>query len=144
YGDDGTVEEDAPTRGKFYVKLKKFENYGLWGNFKVDYTDNDLAHVDRGLYGANLHYQSRDVTSFGEQRFLADGFAAEPGTVAGRDELRGTGGSLYFLRRQDVLEGSERVRIEIRDKDSGIVLSVKNLTPVLDYDIDYLQGRLLL
>ena len=75
---------------------------------------------------------------------MADGFAAEPGTVAGRDEFRGTGGSLYFLRRQDVLEGSERVRIEIRDKDSGMVLGVKNLTPVLDYDIDYLQGRLLL
>jgi flagellar motor protein MotB len=144
YGDDGTVEEDAPTRGKFYVKLKNGENYGLWGNFKIGYTDNYLAHVDRGLYGANLHTQSADATSFGEERFMADGFAAEPGTVAGRDELRGTGGSLYFLRRQDVLEGSERVRIEIRDKDSGLVLGVKNLTPVLDYDIDYLQGRLLL
>ncbi len=144
YGDDGTVEEDAPTRGKFYVKLKNGANYGLWGNFKIGYTDNTLAHVDRGLYGANLHTQSADATSFGEERFMADGFAAEPGTVAGRDELRGTGGSLYFLRRQDVLEGSERVRIEIRDKDSGLVLGVKNLTPVLDYDIDYLQGRLLL
>ena len=93
--------------------------------------------MDRGLYGANLHYQTRDATSFGEQRFMAEGFAADPGTVAGRDELRGTGGSLYFLRHQDVLEGSERVRIETRDKDSGLVLGVKNLTPVLDYDIDY-------
>jgi hypothetical protein len=36
------------------------------------------------------------------------------------------------------------VRIEIRDKDSGMVLGVKNLAPVLDYDIDYLQGRILL
>jgi hypothetical protein len=64
--------------------------------------------------------------------------------VAGRDEFRGTGGSLYFLHRQDLLGGSERVRIEVRDKDSGLVLAVKNLTPALDYDIDYLQGRLLL
>ncbi|ALC15225.1 flagellar motor protein MotB [Desulfuromonas soudanensis] len=144
YGDDGTVEEGAPTLGKFYLRVKKEETYGLWGNFKIAYTDNDLAHVDRGLYGANLHYQTGEATSFGEERFLADGFAAEPGTVAGRDEFRGTGGSLYFLRRQDILEGSERVRIEIRDKDSGLVLGVKNLTPVLDYDIDVLQGRLLL
>jgi flagellar motor protein MotB len=144
YGDDGTVEEDAPTRGKFYLKLKKDENYGLWGNFRIGYTENDLAHVDRGLYGANLHYQSPGATSFGERRLVVDGFAAEPGTVAGRDEFRGTGGSLYFLKRQDVLEGSERARIEIRDKDSGLVLGVKNLTPALDYDIDYLQGRLLL
>ncbi|HET8580112.1 MAG TPA: hypothetical protein VFL31_03860, partial [Nitrospiraceae bacterium] len=143
FGDDSTVVEDAPTSGKFYVKLKKDENYGLWGNFKVGYIDNDLAHVDRGLYGGNLHYQT-GVTSFGEKRFMIDGFAAEPGTVASRDEFRGTGGSLYFLRRQDILQGSERVRIEVRDKDSGIVLAVKNLTPALDYDVDYLQGRLLL
>jgi flagellar motor protein MotB len=144
FGDDGTVTEDAPTLGKFYLRLAKKENYGLWGNFKIGYTDTYLAHVDRGLYGANLHYQTLDTTSFGEQRFMIDGFAADPGTVAGRDEFRGTSGSLYFLRQQDVLEGSERVRIEIRDKDSGLVLGVKNLTPVLDYDVDYLQGRIVL
>jgi flagellar motor protein MotB len=144
YGDDSTVVEDAPTMGKFYARLSKDKNYGLWGNFRIAYTDTNLAHVDRGLYGANLHYETGDATSFGEPRLLLDGFAAEPGTVAGRDEFRGTSGSLYYLRRQDVLEGSERLRIEIRDKDSGMVLGVKNLTPVLDYDIDYLQGRILL
>jgi hypothetical protein len=36
------------------------------------------------------------------------------------------------------------MRIEVRDKDSGMVMAVKNLTPLLDYDIDYLQGRILL
>ena len=144
YGDDSTVVEGAPTMGKFYAKLSKDQNYGLWGNFKIAYTDNELAHVDRGLYGGNLHYQTRGVTSFGEQRFMFDGFAAEPGTVAGRDEFRGTGGSLYYLRRQDLLEGSEQVRIEVRDKDSGMVLDTKNLSPDVDYSIDYLQGRLLL
>lgn len=144
YGDDSTVEEGAPTLGKFYAKLMKHENYGLWGNFKVGYTGNTLAHVDRSLYGANLHLQSADTTSFGEERFYFDSFAAEPGTVAGRDEFRGTGGSLYFLRHQDILNGSERVRIEIRDKDSGMVMAVKNLTPALDYDVDYIQGRIML
>lgn len=144
FGDDSTVEEDAPTNGKFYLRLKKENTYGLWGNFKIGYTENDLAHVDRGLYGANLHIQPLDTTSFGEPRLLLDGFAADPGTVAGRDDFRGTDGSLYFLHRQDILEGSERVRIEVRDKDSGMVIAVKNLTPVLDYDIDYLQGRLVL
>jgi hypothetical protein len=144
YGDDATVTDDAPTRGKFYAKLKKDETYGLWGDFKIGYLDNDLAHVDRGLYGANLHFEPFEHTGFGEPRLLLDGFAADPGTVAGRDEFLGTGGSLYFLHQRDVLEGSERLRIEVRDKDSGIVLGVKNLTPVLDYDIDYIQGRILL
>jgi flagellar motor protein MotB len=144
FGDDSTVMEDAPTSGKFYVKMEKDETYGLWGNFNIGYTDTDLAQVDRGLYGANLHYQPLDTTYFGESRLLIDGFAADPGTVAGRDEFRGTGGSLYFLRQQDVLEGSERLRVEVRDKDSDVVLGVKNLMPGLDYDIDYLQGRILM
>jgi hypothetical protein len=144
YGDDSTVTENAPTNGRFYVRMQKEETYGLWGNFRIAYTDNDLAHVDRGLYGANLHHQPSAATSFGEARLVVDGFAADPGTVGGRDEFRGTDGSLYFLQYQDLLEGSDRARIEVRDKDSGIVLAVKNLTPVLDYDIDYLQGRIVL
>jgi len=144
YGDDSSVEDGAPTLGKFYLKIKKDESYGLWGNFKIGYNDNDLAHVDRGLYGANVHYQTPSTTSFGEKRFQIDSFAAQPGTVGTREEFLGTGGSLYFLRHQDVLIGSESVRIEVRDKDSGIVTAVKNLTPSLDYTVDYLQGRILL
>jgi flagellar motor protein MotB len=144
FGDDGVVEETAPTLGKFYVKLSQGENYGMWGNFKIGYLGNELAHVDRGLYGANTHYGSEATTSFGERRYAIDGFAAEPGTVPSYEEFRGTGGSLYFLHHQDILAGSERVRIEMRDKDSGIVTGVVNLRPGMDYDIDYLQGRLLL
>jgi flagellar motor protein MotB len=144
YGDDSTVEEGAPTYGKFYLKLKKDDNYGLWGNFKIGYNENDLAQVDRGLYGANAHYQTPGVTSFGEKRFMIDGFAAQPGTVGTRDEFLGTGGSLYYLHHQNILTGSDRLRIEVRDKDSGMVIAVKNLTQNLDYTVDYLQGRILL
>ncbi len=144
FGDDSTVEEMAPTMGKFYVKLKNGKNYGMWGNFNIDYSDNNLAHVDRNLYGANVHYENNSITDFGEKTFKLDVFAAEPGTIAGRDEFRGTGGSLYYLKHQDILSGSDRLRIEVRDKISGLVLAVKNLTPALDYDIDYIQGRILL
>jgi len=144
FGDDSVVEEMAPTLGKFYFKASHGENYGMWGNFNVGYLGNELAHVDRGLYGANAHFATPSATSFGERRAALDGFAAEPGTLSSYDELRGTGGSLYYLRHQDILTGSERVRIEIRDKDSGIVTGVVNLRYGTDYDIDYLQGRVLL
>jgi flagellar motor protein MotB len=144
FGDDSTVEELAPTSGKFYVELTDEENYAKWGNFEIGYLDNELAQVDRGLYGANVYFQSPETTSFGERQFRFDAFAAEPGTVGSRDEFRGTGGSLYFLNRQDILTGSERVRIEIRDKASGITKGVVNLSPSVDYDIDYIQGRVTL
>ena len=81
FGDDGVVEEMAPTLGKFYVKASKGANHALWGNFKVGYAGNELAQVDRGLYGANGRYASEATTGFGERRLLIDGFAAEPGTV---------------------------------------------------------------
>ena len=43
------------------------------------------------------------------------------------EEFRGTGGSLYFLQRRDITQGSERMVIEVRDKDSGIVLQTMTL-----------------
>ena len=144
YGDDSTVQELAPTLGKFYVKVEHHDDYGLWGNFRINYFDNELTQVDRGLYGANLHWLSDGTTSFGEKRITLDGFAAQPGTIAGRDEFQGTGGSLYFLHEQDILTGSEQVRIELRDKDSGLVMGTVNLRPSIDYEIDYLQGRIVL
>jgi flagellar motor protein MotB len=144
YGDDSTVQELAPTLGKFYVKVEHHDDYGLWGNFRINYFDNELTQVDRGLYGANLHWLSDSTTSFGEKRITLDGFAAQPGTIAGRDEFQGTGGSLYFLHEQDILTGSEQVRIELRDKDSGLVTATVNLRPSIDYEIDYLQGRIVL
>ncbi len=144
FGDGSKLEERAPTSGKLYIRLQRHKNYGILGNFSIGYLDTTLSQVDRGLYGITGRYESEEYTSFGEQKLLVDGFAAEPGTIAGRDEFRGTGGSLYFLRRQDVLIGSDRIRVEVRDKDSGVVIGIKNLVPVIDYDFDYLQGRILL
>ena len=138
------MQELAPTLGKFYVKVEHHDDYGLWGNFRINYLDNELAQVDRGLYGLNVHWLSDTTTKFGEKRYAIDGFAAQPGTIAGRDEFQGTGGSLYFLHEQDILTGSERVRIEMRDKDSGLVTGTVNLQPSIDYEIDYLQGRIVL
>ena len=144
FGDDSTVTELAPTQGGLYLKVDRHDSYGLWGNYKIGYMNNELAQVDRGLYGAQGHYESDATTTFGEKRLVADLFGAEPGTVPSRQDFLGTGGSFYYLRHQDILMGSERVRIEIRDKASGIVTGVVNLSPSTDYDIDYLQGTVLL
>ena len=74
----------------------------------------------RGLYGGKLKWVSDQTTSYGEKRVRVDFFAAEPGSLPVRDEFRGTGGSLYYLRRQDITQGSEQVWIELRDKDTGL------------------------
>ena len=107
--------------------------------------DNELAQVDRGLYGANAHYRVRSHHQLRRAaRIASTDSPPSPARWPSCEEFRGTGGSLYFLRHQDILPGSERVRIELRDKDSGLVTGVVNLRPAIDYDIDYLQGRVLL
>ncbi|MBU2874650.1 OmpA family protein [Marinobacter salexigens] len=144
FGDDSTLVEDAPTRGKFYIKLEDVKSHALWGNFREEIRETELSQIDRSLYGAQFRFNSDEYTAFGERRLQFEGFAAEPGTASAREEFRGTGGSLYFLRHQDLTEGSERVRVEVRDKDSNLVLHAQDLVSGIDYDVNALQGRIIL
>ena len=144
FGDDSTLVEDAPTQGSFYLRAEKDDHQFVIGNFIADIRGAELAQLDRGLFGALIDLNSQTTTSFGERKFELTAFASDPGTVPGRDEFRGTGGSLYFLQRQDLTVGSERVRVEIRDRDTGIVLESRDLHPQQDYDFDAFQGRVVL
>lgn len=144
YGDDSLTREEAPTQGRFYAKLERRGSHLLWGSFATDVTATDFAQVDRGLYGAKLHLESDQLTSFQEPLVEVDGFAADPGTVAARDEFRGTGGSLFYLRRPNITAGSERLRVEVRDQVTGLVLETTELRPFDDYDLDPIQGRVIL
>ncbi len=144
YGDDSTTVDDAPTQGKFFVKLQKGDSHVMWGNFQTSWSGTELMQYSRGLYGAQLRHRSEAATAYGEKRTQIDAFAADPGTLASREEFRGTGGSIYYLRHLDITQGSERVWIEVRDKDSGMVIERRELAPTQDYEINYLQGRILL
>ncbi len=144
YGDDSTTTEDAPTRGKFYVRVDRGDSNIMWGNFKTTITGTEFVRYDRGLYGARGQYVSDEATTHGERVTKAEVFAAEPGTIPGRDVFRGTGGSLYYMRRQNITQGSERITVEIRDKETGIIVRSKTLVPTQDYEINYLQGRVVL
>ncbi|MFM9864718.1 MAG: hypothetical protein ACKVRO_14040 [Micropepsaceae bacterium] len=144
YGDDSAVVEDAPTQGSFYLKVANSESSLLFGNFVTNIHQAELAQLDRGLFGGIVEHKSSETTSFGERKLQLTAFASDPGTIPGRDEFRGTGGSLYFLKRQDISIGSERVRIEVRDRDTGLVLQTRELRAQEDYDIDYIQGRVIL
>ncbi|MCB1737727.1 MAG: OmpA family protein [Gammaproteobacteria bacterium] len=144
YGDDSVTVEDAATQGRLYVKLERGESYALWGNFRTQINGTDFAQLSRGLYGVQAHWVSDDATSFGERRTVVEGFAAQPETRSSREEFRGTGGSLYYLHRRDITKGSERISVQVRDKDSGIVLSNKELNPTQDYHLDAFSGRILL
>ncbi|MEW6677641.1 MAG: OmpA family protein [Pseudomonadota bacterium] len=144
YGDDSTTVDDAPTQGKFFVRLEKGDSQVMWGSFQTSLTGTEFTRFNRALYGARGRLVSDAVTLHGEKKGTLEVFAADPGTLQSREEFRGTGGSLYYLRHIDITGGSERAWIEVRDKDTGLVLSTQQLVPVQDYEVNALQGRVIL
>ena len=144
YGDDSTAIEDAPTRGKFYVRFEKGPSAVMWGNFRTNITGTHFMHSDRELYGASGVYRSEAVTGDGQARLGADAYAAQSTTVPQNDIFRGTGGSAYFLKHQDITAGSETITIETRNSVTGWVVERKTLVYRDDYDFDYVLGVLTL
>ena len=73
--------------------------------------------------------------------FMSDG---DTGLRYGHVVMQGTGGSLYFLKDRDVVEGSERLRVEIRDRVTGALLSSRYLQRNVDYVVRYAEGQVIL
>jgi hypothetical protein len=144
YGDDSQAVEDAPTAGKFYIKLEKGPSHVMWGNFKSDITGTELLRSQRALYGAQAVYRSNKPSPDGGAATSAEAYAALPGTVPQRDEFRGTGGSAYFMKHQDVTPGSETLTIEVRNSVTGWVVDRKTQKLGDDYEFDYVQGLVIL
>jgi hypothetical protein len=144
YGDDSTAEEDAPTRGKFYIRLARGASHVMWGNFRSNITGTQFLRSARAVYGASGVYRSETTTGQGEAKTGLDLYAAQPGTLPQHDLFRGTGGSAYFLKHRDITIGSERLSIVVRNAVTGWDVERRTLKSGDDYEIDYVQGILLL
>ena len=59
------------------------------------------------------------------------------------DELRATGGSLYYLSQRDIIEGSEEITLVVRDKFTNLILSQTRQRQNADYTIKYEEGRVM-
>lgn len=144
YGDDSVTVEDAPTHGRFYLRAENENTLAMWSVFQSRLDGNELVRYQRSLYGANLDWRGDAVTATGERRTQVNVFAADPGSIASREEFASTGGSIYYFRNRDIAPGTERMFLEVRDKDSGLVLQRQELISARDYDVNYLQGRVML
>ena len=144
YGDDSSAYDDTPSSGRFYIRVERDRMLALWGDFDADITSGQLVNNSRRLYGGKLEYKSLDTTPRGDARIDATVYAARPDTRLQRDVLQGTGGSAYFLSRQDINFASESLQIEFKDRDTGRVIERQALIAGRDYSIDYLQGVIIL
>ncbi len=144
YGDDSSFYDDTPTAGAIYLRAEN-ENFRItWGDFTAGMNSASLLYNTRDLYGAELRYQSSASTDLGAPRFAATVYAAQPDTLAQRDILQGTGGSVYFLTHQDITGGSVKLSVLVVDPDTGRVISTSDLQQGVDYTIDHVQGMVLL
>ncbi len=136
YGDGTEQRNEAASQRKLYVKLEREQFYALFGDYETGLTITELSRYSRTLNGVRSDYAG--------ERFLFSGFAARTDQNAVRDELRGDGTSgLYRLSRVPLIIGSDKVRIEVRDRfRTELVIEARNLARFLDYSIDYERGTL--
>ncbi|MEP4249958.1 hypothetical protein [Tateyamaria sp.] len=144
YGDDSTIVDNTPTSGRFYLRVEKDNNFGVWGDYQASLAGNGFVRNERNLYGAQVHLEGETTTERGDVRTSLDVYAAQPDQAVGRDVFRGTGGSVYFLSAQDIEPGTQTVTVELRDEVTNRVVDRVILIEGRDYQINALQGLITL
>ncbi len=145
YGDASTRDyEGQDTLSRFYFLVEFDRSYVKYGSFKTAFTDTELSTYNRTLSGVKGSYESTQSTVYGDPKRAFKAFGAKSKHLADHNEFSGTGGSLYYLRFRGVIEGSEKLRVEVRDKIQDLTLHSYDLVEGKDYEIDYREGRILL
>lgn len=144
YGDGSTSVDDAPTSGNLYVRLEKGDSHVMWGDYRTSISGTRLLNHSRELYGAQGVYKSDKKTKDGNSKVEVEAYAAQPDSLPQREYYSATGGSVYFLKRQDIIVGSDVVRQIIRDDLSGRIIKTIILQRGKDYTINTTQGLITL
>ncbi|HUN65437.1 MAG TPA: hypothetical protein VMW43_05000 [Bacteroidota bacterium] len=136
YGDNSMLSYDAQTTRQLYARLEHNKDFILLGDYNTDLTKEEFTQYNRSLYGLKGGYE--------ENGWKLQGFGALTDRHVVQLELRGTGLSgLYDLGYLNVTPGSEKIRLETRDRfHSELLLKQTDQYRFSDYDIDYAQGTI--
>lgn len=136
YGDGAEPRDEAASGKRLYLKLERRQFVALFGDYDTGFTVTELARYNRSLTGLKM--------DFGGERVAASAFAARSDLGVVRDQIAGDGTSgLYRLSRAPIVVGSDKLRLETRDRfNAEKLLSVRELARFLDYRIDYDTGTL--
>ena len=141
-GDSGQLTQVAASRGPLWLSLRADDSKFVAGSFQthLSTTSEQLFRYDRTLTGLDLDFvKNGEKLSSRISGFVAQGDLRQRHAHA---ELRGTGGSVFWLRNPDIIEGSERVRLVIRDARTGVELLRVDRTRDADYTLRAAEGRL--
>jgi hypothetical protein len=152
WGDDsvGLTPNPAESRLRLEVRHDDFGRVGL-GTYRALHAEGEVGRYHRPLFGPYMRLEKALPGPLEEARVGVEAFSGglhDPtqgiSAVPAYEELRATGGSLFYLGASPVAEASEVLRVEVRDGVTGLPLSERHLIRGRDYDIDYLSGRILL
>ncbi len=147
-GDEASAGDANAPRGRIYARLSVPGAELRAGAMRPGMTGHELGRYDRSLFGLKLSGEGEAGPLHLEGKAFAASPGADPGQVApprpAHDELAPTGGSLFYLRRSEVVVGSEALRLEWRDPLTGLLVDQRALRRGIDYEIDYPSGRVLL
>ena len=136
FGDSSTRFDEIESNSKLYARLDRGRSYAMFGDFEADMNETQLAGYARKLTGVKLHVENAKgdfVTVTG----------ARPDTSFARDVFPASRFGLLRLSHGDVMQGSEQVFLEVRDRrNPEIILSREALARSVDYNLDPLSGEL--
>lgn len=144
FGDESTIIADVETQGQFYLKLDWEKNKVLWGNYKAEISQGEFLNYSKSLYGAQVYLESLEKTKFQDSVQKGTVFFSNPDVSSGFNIFLATGGSLYYLKNKDLVEGSENIKIEVKNIKTGRVIKEISLSQGEDYQINFYQGRIIL
>ena len=144
YGDASQATQAAQSRARLFVRVQLDRSELLFGNLQTGLTGVEMGRYSRAVTGGRLEFvrAAEDPKAPPSTQVIL--FGAWLQTARAHDELRGSGGSLYYLSHRNIVEGSEQVRIEIRDKISDRPLNNSAQHATIDYEVDYVAGRIIM
>jgi len=145
YGDSSTRDYQAQdTAQRLFILVEMDRSYAQWGSFKTEFTDTELATYNRTLSGLKVNFDTVSSTVYGDPKRGFKVFSADSSHRADHNELYATGGSLFYTRNRNIIEGSEKIRVEVRDKIQNMTVASYDLQEGTDYEIIYGEGRIML
>jgi len=137
------TQPQEPARLELLARLES-DKYGYieGGSLRPSFENSSFSLHRRSLFGV-----------FADMNHGKIGFEAVGGKLEGKSFREGTSVGIrangttgpYDLSHAPITRGSEEVKIEVRDRfDSSTVISTKMLLSDIDYNIDYLRGRIIL
>jgi hypothetical protein len=146
FGDASLEVQEIPGHRALYLEIQADHSHLSVGSKTTSissFGDDSLFVFRRSGFGVHADL-AKGFGEHDETRIQGAFLGGEDGVLRGHDELQGTGGAIFWLSKKEIVEGSESVRLVIRDRDTGMVLHSEDQLRDVDYEFRPREGRVMM